>query len=51
MAASIIVSLQSHLTHEGERSEYNQVREKYTRVMANAQCDHLHKNTACLLAV
>ena len=50
-AASNVVSRRSHWSHEGETSEYDQVRELYTRVMTQTQRDHLHNNTAKLLAV
>lgn len=50
-AASNIVSRQSHWQHEGETSEYDQVRELYTRVMTPKQRENLHKNTALLLRV
>jgi len=49
-AASNVVSRRSHWSHEGEVSEYDQVRELYTRVMTPEQRDHLHNNTAKLLA-
>ncbi|KAK8853031.1 hypothetical protein IAR55_003732 [Kwoniella newhampshirensis] len=48
-AASNVVSRQSYWSHEGETSEYDQVRELYTRVMTATQRDHLHQNTAKLL--
>nr|XP_031858976.1 uncharacterized protein CI109_005644 [Kwoniella shandongensis]KAA5526048.1 hypothetical protein CI109_005644 [Kwoniella shandongensis] len=47
--ASNVVSRQSYWSHEGETSEYDQVRELYSRVMTDTQRDHLHKNTAKLL--
>lgn len=50
-AANNIVSRQSHWSHEGEASEYAQVRELYTRVMTDEKRDHLHRNTAKLLVV
>lgn len=50
-AANNVVSRDSHWTHEGEPSEYDQVRELYTRVMTEEQREHLHKNTAKLLVV
>lgn len=50
-AASNVVSRESHWSHEGETSEYDQVRELYTRVMSTEQRDHLHANTAKLLKV
>lgn len=50
-AASDVVSRHSHWTHEGEPSEYDQVRELYTRVMTDTQRAHLHFNTAKLLSV
>lgn len=50
-AADNVVSRRSHWTHEGETSEYDQVRELYTRVMTQTQRDHLHRNTAELLKV
>ena len=49
--ASNVVSRQSYYKHEGDPSEYNQVRELYQRVMTEAQRDNLHKNTADLLRV
>lgn len=49
--ASNVVSRQSHWSHEGKASEYDQVRELYLRVMTPEQRDHLHKNTAKLLVV
>ncbi|WVR09710.1 hypothetical protein IAU60_006786 [Kwoniella sp. DSM 27419] len=48
-AASNVVSRQSHWSHEGEESEYDQPRELYTRVMTDTQREHLHTNTAKLL--
>ncbi len=50
-AASNVVSRQSYWSHEGEASEYDQVRELYTRVMTAEKRDHLHRNTAKLLVV
>jgi catalase len=50
-AASNVVSRDSHWSHEGEPSEYDQVRELYTRVMNEEQRANLHKNTAKLLQV
>jgi len=47
--ASNVVSRDSHWSHEGEPSEYDQVRELYTRVMNDEQRANLHKNTAKLL--
>jgi len=47
--ASNVVSRQSYYKHEGDPSEYNQVRELYQRVMTDAQRNNLHKNTADLL--
>lgn len=48
-AANNVVSRMSYYKHEGERSEYDQVRELYLRVMSAQQRDNLHKNTAKLL--
>lgn len=48
-AASNVVSRQSHWQHEGETSEYDQVRELYLRVMSEKERENLHKNTALLL--
>jgi catalase len=50
-AADNVVSRKSHWSHEGQTSEYDQVRELYLRVMTPEQRDHLHKNTAKLLVV
>lgn len=47
--ASNVLSRESYWSHEGEASEYDQVRELYTRVMTDTQRDHLHNNTAKLL--
>ena len=49
--ANNVVSRQSYYIHEGDPSEYNQVRELYQRVMTDAQRNNLHKNTADLLRV
>jgi len=48
-AANNVVSRQSYYRHEGQPSEYDQVRELYVRVMTDAQRTNLHKNTAKLL--
>jgi len=48
-AADNVVSRQSHYKHEGQDSEYDQVRELYRRVMTEPQRVNLHRNTAKLL--
>ena len=45
-----IVSRKSHFYHEGKTSEYDQARTLYERVMTSQQRDHLHSNTAVMLA-
>ncbi|MCJ1353651.1 MAG: hypothetical protein MMC33_003638 [Icmadophila ericetorum] len=45
-----IVSRKSHYYHEGKKSEYDQARELYTRVMDDDARFHLHKNTATMLS-
>lgn len=47
--ANNVVSRQSQYLHEGDPSEYTQVRDLYKRVMTSTQRDNLHKNTAKLL--
>lgn len=49
--ANNVVSRHSYYKHEGDPSEYNQVRELYQRVMTDAQRSNLHRNTAELLRV
>lgn len=49
--ASNVLSRKSHSRHEGTPSEYDQVRELYTRVMTDQQRHNLHSNTARLLQV
>lgn len=49
--ASNVLSRKSHSRHEGNPSEYDQVRELYTRVMTDEQRNNLHSNTARLLQV
>lgn len=46
-----VVSRQSFYKHEGDPSEYTQVRELYQRVMTEDQRSNLHRNTAELLRV
>ena len=48
--ADNIVSRKSHYYHEGQPSEYDQARVLYKRVMDGRARDHLHKNTANMLA-
>lgn len=45
-----MVSRKSHYFHEGKLSDYEQARELYQRVMTQQQRDHLHQNTATMLA-
>jgi catalase len=45
-----VVSRKSHYYHEGKLSDYDQTRELYQRVMDQNQRDHLHRNTATMLA-
>ncbi|KAK5091375.1 hypothetical protein LTR05_001558 [Lithohypha guttulata] len=45
-----IVSRKSHYYHEGKLSEYDQARELYQRVMDDTARQHLHENTAVMLA-
>ncbi|KAI9796014.1 MAG: hypothetical protein M1835_004789 [Candelina submexicana] len=47
--ADNVVSRKSHHFQEGKRSEYDQPRELYQRVMNDTARDHLHKNTASFL--
>ncbi|KAH8422403.1 catalase [Aspergillus melleus] len=44
------VSRKSHFWHEGSPTEYEQPRHLYNDVMNDEARDHLHKNTASLLA-
>lgn len=48
--ADNIVSRKSHFYHEGQPTEYDQARVLYKRVMDDRARDHLHKNTANMLA-
>lgn len=48
--ADSVVSRKSHYYHEGKLSEYDQPRELYERVMTATARDHLHSNTAVMLA-
>ncbi|KAL2404164.1 Peroxisomal catalase 1 [Exophiala dermatitidis] len=45
-----VVSRKSHFYHEGKLSDYDQPRVLYEKVMTDAQRDHLHSNTAVMLA-
>jgi catalase len=45
-----VVSRKSHFYHEGKISEYDQPRELYENVMDDTQREHLHSNTAVMLA-
>lgn len=45
-----VVSRGSHYYHECKRSEYDQARELYTRVMDDTARQHTHENTAKLLS-
>ena len=45
-----IVSRKSHYAHEGKKSEYDQARELYKRVMDENARKHTHENTAKMLA-
>ncbi|ELU37193.1 catalase [Rhizoctonia solani AG-1 IA] len=47
--ASNILSRKGYYLHEGSLSEYNQVRELYTRVLTPPKREELHSNTARLL--
>ena len=47
--ADNIVSRKSHYAHEGKKSEYDQPRELYKRVMTDTARQHLHQNTANML--
>ncbi|QRV89324.1 catalase [Ceratobasidium sp. AG-Ba] len=47
--ASNVLSRKSYYLHEGTPSEYNQVRELYSRVLTPEKRNELHKNTATLL--
>ena len=44
-----VVSRKSHYYHEGKKSEYDQARDLYMRVMDDNARLHLHKNTAAML--
>jgi catalase len=46
-----IMSRRGHYRHEGQASEYDQVRELYTRVLSEDERNDLHHNTAKLLQV
>jgi catalase len=45
------LSRRGHYRHEAQPSEYDQVRELYTRVLTEAARNELHHNTARLLQV
>ena len=45
-----VVSRKSHYAHEGKKSEYDQARELYKRVMSDTARDHLHQNTAKMMS-
>lgn len=45
-----IVSRKGHFHHEGQLSEYDQPRMLYERVMDDTAREHLHSNTAVMLA-
>ncbi len=47
--ADPVVSRKSHFYHEGQKSEYDQARELYQRVMDDAKRKNLHSNTANML--
>ncbi|SCV73302.1 BQ2448_7228 [Microbotryum intermedium] len=47
--ASNVLSRKSHYRHEGQPSEYDQVRELYLRVMNEGERKNLHSNTGRLL--
>jgi len=49
--ASNVVSRASHYRHEGQPSEYDQVRELYQRVLSVEERTNLHNNTGKLLKV
>lgn len=49
--ANNVLSRQGHYFHEGKPSEYEQVRELYTRVLSAKERQNLHQNTARLLKV
>jgi catalase len=49
--ASNVLSRVTYYRHEGQPSEYDQVRELYRRVFNPEQRANLHKNTAILLQV
>lgn len=44
-----IVSRKSHYAHEGKKSEYDQARELYRRVMSSRARENTHANTAKML--
>ncbi len=46
-----VVSRKSHFYHEGKLSDYDQPRALYEKVMTDSQRDHLHSNTAAMLAL
>ena len=48
--ADNVVSRKSHFYDEGKPSEYDQAQVLYKRVMDDRARDHLHKNTATVLA-
>jgi len=43
------VSRKSHFAHEGKKSDYDQARELYKRVMSDTAREHTHSNTAKML--
>ncbi|KAL6720156.1 hypothetical protein ACLMJK_002077 [Lecanora helva] len=45
-----VVSRKSHYAHEGKKSEYDQATELYRRVMNDTAREHLHQNTAKMMA-
>jgi len=45
-----IVGRKSHFWHEGSKTEYEQPRELYRRVMSEQERENLHKNTAKMMA-
>lgn len=49
--ASNVLSRKGHYRHEGQISEYDQVRELYQRVLSTEERANLHSNTARLMVV
>ena len=45
-----VVSRKSHYAHESKKSEYDQARELYKRVMSDTAREHTHQNTAKMMS-